>query len=169
MSQRVTPLRNAPARARRENEDVKKNVLLILPDTGQAQTLATLLDQSGGYETRSVRMPAEFADAIVSFRPDLVIMDEQLPADDMQAWTRVITALSPETRLLDVSSHSDESRRLELSAHGYLCEPFQATTFLEEVRRVLAAEPTHPHRHRLVGATGGLVSLVAFGGILEKR
>jgi DNA-binding NarL/FixJ family response regulator len=87
-------------------------------------------------------MPEEFADATVSFKPDLVIIDEQLPADDMQAWARVITGLSPETRVLDLSIHSDESRRLELSAHGYLREPFKPTAFLEEVRRVLAADPT---------------------------
>jgi len=119
-----------------------KNVLFILPDTGQAQALTSLLEQEGGYATRSVQMPAEFADAIASFTPDLVVMDEQLPADDMQAWMRVITGLSPETRLLDLSGRSDALRRLELSAHGYLREPFQPAAFLEEVRRILAADPT---------------------------
>lgn len=117
---------------------MNKNVLLILPDARQAQTLSGLLEQAGGYETRSVRMPEEFADAIVSFEPDLVILDEQLPADDMQAWARVIMGLSPEVRVLDLSRSTDDSRRLELSAHGYLREPFQSTSFLEEVRRVLA-------------------------------
>lgn len=120
---------------------MKKNVLFILPDTRQVQTLTTLLEQAGGYETRSVRMPEEFADAITSFKPDLAIIDEQLPADDMEAWARVITGLSPETRLLDLSRCSDESRMLEVRAHGYLREPFQTTDFLEEVRRVLAADP----------------------------
>lgn len=119
-----------------------KNVLFILPDLIHAQALASLLEQAGGYATRSVQMPAEFAAAIVSFKPDLVVMNEQLPAEEMQAWTRVITGLAPEIRVLDLSSLSDVSRRLELSAHGYLREPFQPSAFLEEVRRILAAGPT---------------------------
>lgn len=121
---------------------MKTTVLLILPDAGQARALTELLDQAGGYEVQSVRMPEEFADAVLSFTPELVIIDEQLPPDDMQAWARVITGLSPQTRILDLSTSSDESRKLELTVHGYLREPFEPAAFLREVRRVLHADLT---------------------------
>lgn len=119
-----------------------QKVLLILPGALQAQTLTQVLEQAGAYETRAVRMPEEFADATVSFTPDLVILDEQLPAYDLQAWTRVIAGLSPDTRFLDLSRYSAAFRKRELSVHGYLREPFDHKAFLDEVQRVLAADPS---------------------------
>ena len=114
-----------------------KNVLFILPDEHQTQQLVACLADAGGFRTRSVRMPEEYADAISGFEPDLAVIDEQLPAFEMQAWSRVILGLSPSVRILDLSKGSEASRRLELGVHGYLREPFRPSAFLEEVRRVL--------------------------------
>jgi DNA-binding NtrC family response regulator len=124
-----------------------ENILLILPYEDMRDRLSALLARSG-YAWRSDRMPEEFAARLRSFVPDLAVLDEQLPADEIEAWSRVITGLSPNTRLLDISRYPEAERRTVVSAHGYVEEPFEDDDFLSTVRRVLAAkkspEPTLP-------------------------
>ena len=115
-----------------------KNVLLVLTDNDLVAKLTSAL-RGAGYGTRSVRMPDDFAGTRASFSADLAILDEQLPSDDIQAWSLVMTALSPGTRIIDISRSADADRRLVVSAHGYLREPFSMEAMLAEVRRVLAA------------------------------
>lgn len=84
-------------------------------------------------------MPDEFEAELSLSTPDLVIIDEQLYPDQMHAWAKVIVALSPDTRIIDLSGVSAESRRLDVVVHGYVREPFDEATLLAEVKRVLDA------------------------------
>jgi DNA-binding NtrC family response regulator len=117
------------------------NILLILPDRQMVERLSALL-QSAGYRCHADRMPEQFASSFKSFKPDLAILDEQLPADEIEAWSRVVTAISPETRLIDISIATPAERRKVVSAHAYIEEPFTDEEFLSTVRRVLAAKET---------------------------
>jgi DNA-binding response OmpR family regulator len=117
------------------------NILLILPDEDMRQRLGELLEASG-YACHADQMPDEFAVSFRSFKPDLAILDEQLPSEEIEAWSRVITGISPNTRLLDISRSTPNTRSKVVSAHGYVEEPFTDEEFLAEVRRVLDARKT---------------------------
>lgn len=118
-----------------------KNILLILPDDDRRARLGALLEGKG-YACRADHMPDQFAASFKSFKPDLAILDEQLPSHEIEAWSRVITGISPETRLIDISIETPAERRKVVSAHAYIEEPFTDDEFLSTVRRVLAAKTT---------------------------
>lgn len=115
-------------------------VLLVLPDAELVARLRPMLE-GAGYACRAVGMPAEFEAELLVSTPDLVIIDEQLYPDQIQAWARVMVGLSPDTRIIDLSASSSESRRLDVVVHGYVREPFDEATLLDEVKRVLDAAP----------------------------
>lgn len=115
-----------------------KKVLLVLPDAELVARISPMLER-GGYSCRAVAMPDEFEAELRKSTPDLVVMNEQLFPDQIQAWAKVMVALSPETRIIDLSGFSAESRRLDVVVHGYVREPFDEATLLAEVKRVLDA------------------------------
>ena len=117
-----------------------KKVLLVLPDADLVARIRPMLERSG-YSCRAVGMPDEFDAELRHSTPDLVIMNEQLFPDQIQAWARVMVALSPDTRIIDLSDSSPETRRLDVVVHGYVREPFDEETFIAEVKRVLGADP----------------------------
>lgn len=117
-----------------------KKVLLVLPDADLVARIGPMLER-GGYSCRAVAMPDEFEAELRHSTPDLVVMNEQLFPEEIQAWARVMVALSPDTRIIDLSDATPAARRLDVVVHGYVKKPFDEATFLAEVKRVLEAPP----------------------------
>jgi two-component system cell cycle response regulator DivK len=80
--------------------------------------------------------------AAETYRPDLILMDVQLPGCDGFEATRRIKAnpLLRHIPIIAVTSYAmsgDARRAREAGCHGYVCKPFEPTALLETIRRLL--------------------------------
>jgi DNA-binding NarL/FixJ family response regulator len=90
---------------------------------------------------------AEDADSAVSqaeaLRPDLVLMDVDLPGEDGASATRRITAALPETTVVMLTAYDDTDRLLEAikaGAQGYLLKNIRSAELLDQLRGLAAGD-----------------------------
>jgi two-component system cell cycle response regulator DivK len=117
-------------------DDNPMNVELASYVLGQAR----MLFQSAGDATEALRQ-------IGAFRPDLILMDIQLPGVGGLELTRRLKA-DPETRHIVIvaftsyAMRDDEAKMLEAGCDGYLTKPIEVDTFAARVRAFIdAARP----------------------------
>lgn len=90
---------------------------------------------------------AEDADSAVAqaeaLRPDLVLMDVDLPGEDGASATRRITASMPETTVVMLTAYDDTDRLLEAikaGAQGYLLKNIRSAELLDQLRGLAAGD-----------------------------
>lgn len=94
-----------------------------------------------------VAVAATGREAVARFtatRPDVVVLDLQIPEPDGVAVTAAIAAAAPEARVLILSAsgeHADVLAAVKAGATGYLVKSASREELLEAVRRVGAGEP----------------------------
>lgn len=102
--------------------------------------LRALLEKEEGFEV--VGEAADGKEAIEAFRllrPDLVILDLQLPDKDGKGLIPIFLDEAPKTRILVLSTFSTETDvtlSLTLGAKGFLMKSAPATELVQAVRRV---------------------------------
>ncbi len=120
---------------------MKRNVLLI-EDNPQNRYLVTYLLEQRGYEViqaESGRLGIELAGQV---RPDLILLDIQLPLMDGYAVARVLKA-DPHLNsipIVAVTSYAmvgDRERAMAAGCNGYLEKPINPETFVAEIERFL--------------------------------
>ncbi len=122
--------------------------ILLIEDNAVNRRLAQFLLKSKGYEVWEVTSALEAFDSLKEKRPDLILMDIQLPGMDGLTATRQLKA-DPSTRdipVLAVTSYAmkgDEAKAFEAGCSGYVTKPIDKTLFLEAVARALE---THESR-----------------------
>ncbi len=122
--------------------------ILLIEDNAVNRRLAQFLLKSKGYEVWEVTSALEAFDSLKEKRPDLILMDIQLPGMDGLTATRQLKA-DPATRdipVLAVTSYAmkgDEAKAFEAGCSGYVTKPIDKTLFLEAVARALE---THESR-----------------------
>lgn len=118
------------------------NVVLADDHAIVRQGLRTLLEQDGCCQVVGEATDGLTAiDLITQLRPDIAILDVQMPdLDGIEVARRVATS-SPETRVIMLSMHSDEPYVLDALRHGafgYVLKGSATTDVLEAVRAVSA-------------------------------
>lgn len=77
-------------------------------------------------------------------RPDLVLMDIQLPGQDgFSLLESVRTSAVPQCRVVALTAHAmagDRERALEAGFDGYITKPIDIRTFPDQIARALAGE-----------------------------
>src|SRR5574341_920283 len=122
--------------------------ILLIEDNAVNRRLAQFLLKSKGYEVWEVTSALEAFDSLKEKRPDLILMDIQLPGMDGLTATKQLKA-DPATRdipVLAVTSYAmkgDEAKAFEAGCSGYVTKPIDKTLFLEAVARAL-----EPHESR---------------------
>ena len=108
-----------------------------------AEGLAVVGTASDGREAQEVVRAA---------RPDVVVMDLQMPGTDGVEATRLILAEHPDVQVLVLTSFSDSDRilaALDAGAVGYLLKDADPDDVIEGVRAVARGEsPLHPKAAR---------------------
>lgn len=121
--------------------DKKKRVLIVEDNELNLKLFQDLL-QAHGCETMEVRDGREAVKAIAQERPDLVIMDIQLPHISGMEIIRQVKADSelkniPIVAVTAFAMHEDEKRILSTGCEGYIAKPISIDSFLKATQKFL--------------------------------
>ncbi|MFN2564981.1 MAG: response regulator [Gemmatimonadaceae bacterium] len=113
-------------------------LVLIVEDNDKNMKLVRDLLQYHGYRTLEAGTGAEALAAAGAHRPDLVLMDIQLPDMDGVAVLRALradprTAAIPVVALTAFAMTGDRERFLEFGFDGYLAKPIDVSAFPAQV------------------------------------
>jgi CheY-like chemotaxis protein len=116
--------------------------ILLIEDNEQNRYLATFLLEQRGHEVHHAGTGPRGLELAAELRPDLILLDIQLPGMDGHAVARALKS-DPELRsipIVAVTSYAmvgDREKCLEAGAEGYLEKPINPETFVTEVERFL--------------------------------
>ena len=118
-------------------------MILVVDDNELNLALAQAVLERAGYEVEAARSGSAAVTSIERRRPDLVLMDVQLPDRDGLEVTRDLKS-RPATagiRIVALTAHAmvgDAETALAAGCAGYICKPINTRTFADEVARFLA-------------------------------
>ncbi len=118
--------------------------ILLVEDNPVNRRLAEFLLRSQGYQVRAATNAQEAFETLKAERPDLILMDVQLPGMDGLEATKKLKE-EPATRdipVVAVTSYAikgDREKALAAGCSGYITKPIDKDTFVQEVATVLAS------------------------------
>jgi two-component system, cell cycle response regulator DivK len=121
---------------------MSKRILVVEDQPDNRRILRDLLGNAG-YELIEAETGEEALTAVEAQRPDLILMDIQLPVMDGYEATRRIRS-NPELKLIPiiaVTSYAlagDEARALAVGCNAYVTKPFSPRALLAKVKEHLA-------------------------------
>ena len=113
-------------------------VILVVEDNEVNRRLAEFLLRSRGYLVREAATASEAFDMLKTERPDLIVMDIQLPGMDGLEATRKLKQ-DPAMRdipVIAVTSYAmagDRERALAAGCIGFITKPIDKVTFIGEI------------------------------------
>ena len=116
--------------------------ILIVEDNEQNLYLATFLLKQSGYEVMPALNGLEAIERTRAEKPDLILMDIQLPEMNGYEATKKIRSM-PEFQhipILAVTSYAmvgDREKALDIGCVGYIEKPFDPETFVSEIEKYL--------------------------------
>jgi DNA-binding NarL/FixJ family response regulator len=117
-------------------------VAIIEDDAAVRHSLAGILAMERGIECVGAYGTAEEAiREVCAARPDVMLVDINLPGMDGVEFVRRMSAAAPETKLIMLTVHDDSDaifHSLEAGASGYLLKPARAAEMIAAVRDVQA-------------------------------
>jgi two-component system, cell cycle response regulator DivK len=124
----------------------RKDLALIIDDNEVNRTLLQYVLEAGGFEVRMAGNAAEALQVLATVRPQVVLMDLQLPGTSGLELTQRMKA-DPHTHdivIIAVTSYAmkgDEQKARAAGCDGYLTKPIDVKTFVEDVRDLIEAGP----------------------------
>jgi CheY-like chemotaxis protein len=117
---------------------MSKARILIIEDNFQNRYLAAFLLERAGHEVHQAETGAQGLEMAERIRPDVILLDIQLPEMDGHEVTRILKATPSlrETPVVAVTSYAmagDREKCLEAGAEGYIEKPIDPDTFVAEV------------------------------------
>ncbi|MFO7599904.1 MAG: response regulator [Candidatus Desulfacyla sp.] len=119
--------------------------ILIVEDNEQNLYLTTFLMEKQGYDVVQARNGQEGLDAAAAERPDLILLDIQLPVmDGYEVAGRLKQAQETQSiPIVAVTSYAmagDREAVLAAGCEGYIEKPIDPDSFVEQVKGFLNAE-----------------------------
>ncbi|HEX6351232.1 MAG TPA: response regulator [Candidatus Dormibacteraeota bacterium] len=117
-------------------------MILVVDDNEFNLALTCAVLERAGYEVEAVRSGEAAVACISERRPELVLMDVQLPGRDGLELTRDLkseptTADIPIVALTAHAMRGDDEQALAAGCSGYITKPIDTRTFASEVGRFL--------------------------------
>lgn len=114
--------------------------ILLIEDNEQNRYLATFLLEKHGYRVISAEDGHKGIELAGSLKPDLILLDIQLPAMDGYAVARALRTIEAlrDTPIIAVTSYAmvgDREKSLAAGCNGYIEKPINPETFVEEIAR----------------------------------
>jgi two-component system, cell cycle response regulator DivK len=121
-------------------------VILVVEDNLANQLLVEALLQGRGYDLRFASSAPEALTSIELERPDLILMDVQLPGQDGLSLTRQLKAdpANESIRIVAVTAHAmvgDRQLSLDAGCIGHITKPFDTKVLSEQIAGFLRASP----------------------------
>ena len=112
--------------------------ILVVEDNAVNRRLVEFLLRSKGYQVREASTAQEAFKILKTERPDLIVMDVQLPGMDGLEATRKLkeNALTRDIPVVAVTSYAmtgDREKALAAGCAGYITKPIDTATFMQEV------------------------------------
>ena len=112
--------------------------ILLVEDNPVNRRLAIFLLRSQGYQVREATTAAAAFEMVEKERPDLIVMDIQLPGmDGLEATTKLraepATAEIPVIAVTSYAMAGDRDKALAAGCSGYVTKPIDKNTFIREV------------------------------------
>lgn len=132
--------------------------MLIVDDNAMNVAIAQVVLLAEAFEVETATDGLEALRKVAAFKPDLVVMDIQMPGMDGLEATRILKA-DPATRHIRVVAYTafamqgDEARMHAAGCDGYLSKPIDVKTFGAQVRACL-----HPASISDRGTSGRVAS-----------
>ena len=122
-----------------------KKKILIVEDNEQNLYLTTFLLEKQGYDVVQVRNGEEGLDLAVAERPDLILLDIQLPVMDGYEVSRRLkqaqeTQSIPIVAVTSYAMAGDREAVLAAGCEGYIEKPIDPERFVEQVKGFLRNE-----------------------------
>jgi two-component system, cell cycle response regulator DivK len=121
-----------------------KRILIVEDQPTSRELLRTILENQG-HVVHETQNGIEALQALHEQRPDLVLMDLQIPAPDGYAVLKEIRskahlATLPVVALTASAMHGDREKALRAGFTGYLAKPVSLTDLRNEVNRLLGLQ-----------------------------
>jgi two-component system cell cycle response regulator DivK len=119
-----------------------KRKILIIEDNEQNLYLLTFILKKHGYDVEAAQDGQEGIDKAIRCRPDLILLDVQLPVMDGYAVARHLRSNPQlaETPIVAVTSYAmpgDRDKALASGCTGYIEKPINPDTFMAQVEEHL--------------------------------
>ncbi|HUZ86078.1 MAG TPA: response regulator [Candidatus Baltobacterales bacterium] len=123
---------------------VEPGRILVVEDDLASQLLATVILELDGYEVEVANTAAQASRLIAEHRPDLILMDVQLPGEDGLSLTGrlkadPLTASIPIVAVTALAMSGDLERTIAAGCDAYVVKPIDTKTFAGDLRRLLRA------------------------------
>ena len=120
--------------------------ILIVEDNAVNLELMQEILTAKGYRVASVKDGLDVREAAMRERPDLILMDLQLPGLDGYEATKAIKADPFLCRIpiMAVTSYAlkgDREKALDAGCDSYMCKPIDAKKLLSDIRSLLDHKP----------------------------
>jgi len=124
---------------------MKKKLILIADDDPDFTRLLSLELQDHGYDVITASTGREAVDSVNQYRPDLVILDYQMPeGDGVFVMSRLRAVLETFTiPIILLTAYETRKLRREvfrLSASFVISKPYKPELLLEKIREILGEE-----------------------------
>ena len=118
--------------------------ILIVEDNELNMKLFSDLLEAHGYETRETREGLKAINIAKQYKPDLILMDIQLPEVsglEVTKWIKDDKTLTdiPVVAVTAFAMKGDEKRIRDGGCEAYIAKPITVTSFLETVRKFVEA------------------------------
>lgn len=118
--------------------------VLLIEDNAQNRYLATFLLERSGYRVSEAEDGAAGVERAERERPDLILLDIQLPAMDGYAVARALRekpalAATPIVAVTSYAMPGDREKALAAGCTGYIEKPINPETFIAEIERIAPA------------------------------
>ena len=123
-----------------------KRRILVVEDQDDSRRIMRDLLASAGYQVLEARTGADAVKAAETERPDLILMDLQLPVSDGLEATRRIKAIESlrDTPVIAVTSYAlsgDNDKAMAAGCDSYFSKPVSPRTLLAKINTILS-KPT---------------------------
>jgi len=116
--------------------------ILLVEDNGSNMYLITFMLKENGYNVLQAFRGEEGVKIALKEKPDLILMDIQLPdIDGYEATKRIRASDVPKMPIVAITSYAmagDEEKALHEGFTGYLIKPIDPATFLQEIEKYLS-------------------------------
>ncbi len=121
---------------------MKPHTILLIEDNEQNRYLATFLLEQHGFKVVAAPDGPQGIETATQLRPDLILLDIQLPTMDGYAVARALRQIQPlrEIPIVAVTSYAmvgDREKCLAAGCSGYIEKPINPDTFVAEIGKFL--------------------------------